>query len=70
MTPKGKELFAVEHKLKCDFHPRSKPIYWSVDMNKIPNLINFYMTKELSDNYICIENEEGLIRSFSCNHDI
>lgn len=59
-TPKGRELLAAGQELCCDFHSGGKPTYWPTDTHKIPDLIDFYVTKGLSENYIYVENEEGL----------
>lgn len=64
-TPKGKELFAAAQEIKCDFHSGTKPTYWPTDTNKIPDLIDFFVTKGLSDSYIYLENDESLISDHS-----
>lgn len=59
-SPKGRELFATGQSFKCDFHSGGTPTYWPSDINKIPDLIDFYVTKGIADNYMLIENAEGL----------
>lgn len=59
-TPKGRELFTAGRTLKCDFHSAGAPTYWPTDINKLPDLIDFFITKGIADNYICMENDESL----------
>ena len=59
-TPKGRELFEAGQILKCEFHSSRKPTYWPTDTNKIPDLLDFYITKGISENYLSVENEYGL----------
>lgn len=64
-TTKGKELFAAGQESKCEFHSGGTPTYWPSDTNKLPDLIDFYITKGISNNYIHIENNEGLTSDHS-----
>jgi len=40
---------------KCEAISTGKPTYWPTDTEKIPDLIDFYVTKNISSNYIQIE---------------
>jgi hypothetical protein len=46
--------------LGCEYHSTSKPTYWPTDEKKIPDLLDFFITKKISANYIAIEEEYGL----------
>lgn len=64
-TTKGRELFTAGRKLKCDFQSGGSPTYWPADLNKTPDLIDFYVTKGISTNYISLENSEELTSDHS-----
>jgi exonuclease III len=53
-TPKGRELFEAGRVLKCEFHSSRKPTYWPTDTNKIPDLLDFYITRRISENYLAV----------------
>ena len=59
-THKGKELFEAGRANNCEFHSAGKPTYWPSDTNKIPDLIDFYVTKGIFEDYMYLENSEGL----------
>lgn len=59
-TRKGKELLDAAHENNCEFHSGDKPTYWPTDLQKIPDLIDFFVTKGILEDYISIENSEGL----------
>ena len=59
-SPKGRELLEAGQQMHCEFHSSASPTYWSTDPNKIPDLIDFFIAKGISENYIHIENNEGL----------
>jgi hypothetical protein len=40
---------------KCEAISTGKPTYWPTDPGKIPDLIDIYTTKNISSNYIQIE---------------
>lgn len=54
-TTKGKNLREVMTQLKCESHSTGKPTYWPTDINKIPDLIDFFIVRNISANYIQIE---------------
>lgn len=53
-STKGKALFYAGKSLKCEFFFNGSPSYWPTDLNKLPDVINFFVTKGLS-NYIEVE---------------
>jgi hypothetical protein len=59
-TLKGKELYDAITDYGCEYHSTSKPTYWPTDEKKIPDLLDFFITKNISANYIDIEVEYGL----------
>lgn len=62
---KGKELYLAGVEAKCDFHSSGSPTYWPSDVNKIPDIIDFFITRNISQNYIEVENSEGLCSDHS-----
>lgn len=52
---KGRELHNVIRELGCDYHFMEKPTYWPTDVNKIPDLLDFFITRKLSANFVDIE---------------
>lgn len=59
-TKKGKELYHAGKHMKCEFHSGRKPTYWPADPQKIPDLIDFFITRGIAKNYVMVENAEGL----------
>jgi len=55
ITTKGRELLKAINECKCEAISTGKPTYWPTDTEKIPDLIDFYVTKNISSNYIQIE---------------
>lgn len=54
-TTKGKNLLAACRQLNCETLSTGKPTYWPTDPNKIPDLIDFFIVKNISTNYLLIE---------------
>ena len=54
-TSKGKELFNATKEYKSEILATGKPTYWPTDINKIPDLIDFFIIKNVSVNYLHIE---------------
>ena len=57
---KGKELYKAGLELNCNFASGGGYTYWPTDPNKLPDLIDFFITKGISANYINIENNYDL----------
>lgn len=56
ITTKGSELKkAIIEKGGRHHSTGSKPTYWPTDRNKIPDLLDFFITKKVSPNFIEIE---------------
>lgn len=59
-TTRGRELYEAGRDLNCGFHSSGVPTYWPTDTKKTPDLIDFYIGKGISVNYIHVENREDL----------
>ncbi|KMQ86445.1 reverse transcriptase [Lasius niger] len=59
LSPKGRELHKAMEYLKLDSVSTGKPTYWPTDKRKIPDTIDFYITKNISKRYLktksCLE---------------
>lgn len=60
ITPKGRKLLKAINSCACDFHSSGKPTYWPTDSENIPDLIDCYIKKGISTNYLEIENVNDL----------
>lgn len=54
-SSKGKELLEAANEYGCEFMSTGKPTYWPTDINKIPDLIDFFILKNVPTNYLQIE---------------
>lgn len=59
-TTKGKELQLAVDEYNCEVHSTRKPTYWPTDRAKIPDLLDFFITKYISPNTIEVEEEFDL----------
>ena len=59
-TTKGRELLKALQKEGCDFISTGKPTYWPTDRDKIPDLIDFFIIKQVSKNFLLIEEGRDL----------
>ncbi len=57
-TTKGKELHQAIIKYNCNWHSTGKPTYWPSDLNKTPDLIDFFITRKIPVDYIQVQ--EGM----------
>jgi len=61
ITPgKGKELLSAIEMSGCEYHSSRKPTYWPTDINKIPDLIDFFISKGIASKYIEVEGIDDL----------
>ena len=51
----GRKLFSAVSDYGCEFISTGKPTYWPTNPNKIPDLIDILVTKNISPNYMGIE---------------
>lgn len=54
-TTKGKELLNAITEYECEPLSTGKPTYWPTDPGKVPDLIDFFITKNIASNFIKIE---------------
>lgn len=55
ISQKGRMLYGAGMEYSCDFHSTGKPTYWPTDPTKIPDLIDFFVVKGISNNRIKVE---------------
>lgn len=60
ISTKGRELLKAAKETGCEFLSTGKPTYWPSDVNKIPDLIDFFLVKQISKNFLHIEEEFDL----------
>lgn len=54
-TPKGRELYNLMQEFKYTYLSTGEPTYWPTDLNKIPDLLDFYIVKGISANFTDVE---------------
>ena len=54
-TVKGKEMLSALKDYGCECHSTGKPTYWPTDLNKKPDLLDFFISRKISANYVDIE---------------
>jgi hypothetical protein len=54
-TPKGRNLLNGIQQNNLNYMSTGKPTYWPTDLNKIPDLLDFAITKGIYDIYSCIK---------------
>jgi hypothetical protein len=55
ITTKGCELCKAVADTGCEIISTGKPMYWPTDPKKLPDLLEFFVVKNISTNYIKIE---------------
>ena len=60
INPKGNELMAAINISACNYHSAGKPTYWPTDSNKVPDLLDFFISKGITAGYTDTENIEDL----------
>jgi hypothetical protein len=55
ITPKDKTLLNVIQQSKLNYMSTGEPTYWPTDLNKTPDLLDFAITKSISDIYTFIQ---------------
>lgn len=58
ITPKGRALLKVANSINADIISTREPTYWPTDSRKVPDLLDFFVIKGISSNYV---EAEGLI---------
>jgi hypothetical protein len=59
-TTKGRELLRAIQETRYEAMSTGKPTYWSTDPGKIPDLINFFIIKNIPAQYLQIEESQDL----------
>lgn len=59
-TSKGKELLLAALEYGCEFHSTGKPTYWPTDRDKVPDLLDFFISRKISANFIDIKEDHSL----------
>lgn len=54
-TPKGKELYRALQHTGCAVISTGKPTYWPTDISKIPDVIDFFVTRKIERTKLIIE---------------
>ncbi|KAI5754873.1 hypothetical protein M8J77_012232 [Diaphorina citri] len=60
INTKGKHLYNAMTKYKAEAISTGSPTYWPTDPHKTPDLLDFFVFKNLSSNYMMIEDTEEL----------
>jgi len=59
-SSRGRELRKAIQELGCCFHSTGKPTYWPTDINKIPDLVDFFITRRISVDFLSVEDNYDL----------
>lgn len=59
-TSKGRELLSSIRSNKCEALSTGNPTYWPTDIKKIPDLIDFFVVKNISTNYLKVEDSQHM----------
>jgi hypothetical protein len=57
---KDTALYQAIKDCHCEVHTKGKPTYWQTDVNKIPDLLDFFVSKHLSSSFIDVTEEFDL----------
>lgn len=60
INTRGRKIYKAARKCNCDFFSTGTPTYWPTDPLKIPDLIDFFLTKGVTRNKVRLENSEEL----------
>jgi hypothetical protein len=62
-TTKGSEFYEATKGHHWDAHTTGRPTYWPTDVNKVPDLLDFFVSKNLSSSFIDVTEEFDLLTS-------
>ena len=54
-TTKGRELKAAIDQIGCKVFSTGKPTYWPTDLQKVPDLLDFFICKKIATNFMKVE---------------
>lgn len=60
INTKGSELNAAIVEYGCNVHSTGTPTYWPTDRKKIPDVLDFYISRKIAVNFIDIEDNYDL----------
>jgi hypothetical protein len=60
ITPKGRNLLEALNKQNCYYLSTGEPTYWPSDYNKLPDLLDFFIYKDIATNCVHIESNHEL----------
>lgn len=60
ISPKGRELLTAANNKGCKFLSTFKPTYWPTDKQKVPDLIDFFVIRKFSPNFLHITDGHDL----------
>lgn len=60
ITTKGKELRQAIREMGCNIHTSGRPTYWPTDTAKIPDVLDFFISKRVSPNFIEVDDNYDL----------
>lgn len=64
INPRGRNLLKAAQKFNCTFLTSGEPTNWPSDHTKIPDLLDFFICKNVSNNYAAVQS----IADLSSNH--
>lgn len=64
-TPRGTSLYQAASMCHCEFLTTGEPTYWPADQNRIPDLLDIFVVKGISSNYLRISPCYDLISDHS-----
>lgn len=64
-TTKEKELSQAIKDQMSRWHSNGKPTYWPSNINKIPDLLTFFISRNIAANFIKVEDVEEIISDHS-----
>lgn len=54
-TTRGRQLHIVTQNMKLDYWSGGQPTYWPTDRDRIPDMLDFFITRNIDGNYLTIE---------------
>jgi exonuclease III len=55
ITPKGRTLLSAICGCHCTYFSTGKPTYWPTDYHRIPDLLDFFVARSVTANYVRVE---------------
>lgn len=64
-TNKGKQLYAATTENGSEVLSTGRPTYWPTDPRRLPDLIDFFIVRKISSNYVKVEEEVDLSSDYT-----